>query len=378
MSHAHAPPARILFAFLLLPVFTVVLFAEDAPSGLLSFEKTDSCGNDATFQAALGDLDGDGDLDVVFANMKGRSELWLNDGSGDFSREAVNIGGEAHGVGIGDWDGDGDQDLVLTPASRSEASRIYFNDGSGALVAAETSLDDASADANSVAVFDVEGDGDLDLGVYYCDGQRHSRLYVNDGSGQFRAEDLRLPGLVSWGDIDGDGDIDAVGLQHQQNGSGFKVFENTGTLEFVESQHLQARGDFFPGSSALGDMDGDGDLDLVASGGPSRLTVLLNDGAGNFSISGTVTRSLGIGRLTLGDFDGDGVVDVLLGYFQHPRQIALGDREGGFSDTGLLLGPSVMPGMCAVGDLDGDGNLDLFLADYGGGPNEVWLNTMGE
>lgn len=348
--------------------------SEEAPKNV-SFIQDGGYGYSATFQVALGDLDGDGDLDAVFANMNMRSEIWMNDGAGRFTRSSQIIGNEAHGIGIGDLDGDGDLDLVLTPASDSEASRIYFNDGIGRFTRAGHDLGDAPIVANAVALFDVEGDGDLDIGVYYFAGQRHCRLYMNDGTGQFTLTDLMLAGLAAWGDVDGDGDIDAVSLQHEQNGSGYKVFLNVGSAEFEEAQHVAAPGDFFPGSTALGDIDGDGDLDLVASNGNAPLIVLTNDGSGAFSRAQTAPLSMGASRLSLGDLTGDGADDVIVGCLDQPNRIAVSTLEGGLIDSGLRLGSSEMAGICAIGDLDGDGDLDILTAVYGrGGPNEVWLN----
>ena len=174
---------RILCTILVVTAISLSLFAETTTSEHLSLVKGGQYGYAATFQVALGDLDGDGDLDAVFANMSARSEVWMNDGAGVFRNAYRNIGNEAHGVGIGDLDGDGDLDLLMTPASNSESSRIYLNDGVGRFTVASHDLGDSSIVANSVELFDVEGDGDLDIGIYYFDGQRHCRLYLNDGTG---------------------------------------------------------------------------------------------------------------------------------------------------------------------------------------------------
>ncbi|MCK5248211.1 VCBS repeat-containing protein, partial [Candidatus Bipolaricaulota bacterium] len=158
-----------------------------------------------------------------------------------------------------------------------------------------------------------------------------------------------------------------------------KVFLNTGDIKFEESQYINAPVFFAPGSGDLGDIDGDGDLDLVVGGGPSLdspLTVLLNDGTSTFSYEPSSSFSAHGGRIALGDFNGDGVADAYVGCLDYPKLIGLSDHTGALIDSGLQLGNSDMAGIGAIGDLDGDGDLDLFVAIYGqGGPNEVWLNT---
>ncbi|MCK5212307.1 MAG: VCBS repeat-containing protein [Dehalococcoidia bacterium] len=374
--------SKSIFVFLFLVAIGLALSAEIATSEYLSFERDALYGYARTFQVSLGDLDGDGDLDAVFANIPARSEVWMNDGTGRFTNAYKNIGDKARGMGIGDLDGDGDLDLLMSPASSSDPSRVYLNDGSGGFTVAAQDLGDTAIPANCMSLFDVEGDGDLDAGIYYPLSQRQTRLYLNDGTGHFTTStDLRLPGIATWGDVDGDGDMDAVCLQHEQTGRGYKVFLNDGTNVFQESQHIATPGLFIVKGTAMGDLDRDGDLDVVANGGEgdeSPLTVLLNDGMGVFSLAPASDFACPSGRIALGDFNDDGAIDVFISCGEQPMMIGLGDGTGGFVDSGLKLGSSGMSGVPAVGDLDGDGDLDIFTSGYGhdGFPNEVWLNGM--
>lgn len=344
----------------------------------VSFIQAGEYGNAATFQVALGDLDGDGDLDAVFANMDIESQIWMNDGTGQFTNSRHYLGAYGHGVAIGDIDGDSDLDLVFAQASTSFSSQVYLNNGSGRFVTSRHHLGDRSEAANSVSLFDADGDGDLDASVYYAN--RYSRLYLNNGSGQFAAQETSLPGMPCWGDLDGDGDVDALAQQHE---GGYILFKNQGDAVFESTSRIDAPTAFLPGGTALGDVDGDGDLDLLgASGGFSRiapLVLLKNDGIGNVIYSPNSQFLAAMSRISLGDFNNDGSLDVFLGSLDSPDIIGLNDGGGNYADAGLSLGEAVMTGASAVGDLDGDGDLDLFAARYGeGGPNIVWLNASDE
>ncbi len=332
-------------------------------------------GNSPTFQIGLGDLDGDGDLDAVFANMHAESEVWLNDGSGRFTDSGERLGAEAHGVGVGDLDGDGDLDLLITRASSSAASSVYFNDGSGRFAAADGDLNDRSHAGNSVSLFDLEGDGDLDAAIYYA--RRYEIVYVNDGGGQFEALGSPVPGMAAWGDIDGDGDVDAV---VQRFGGGYLILRYAGEGIFEQGGLVPGSSEFGPpGSAVLGDIDNDGDLDLVdADGGlspDSPLTTLRNDGHGSFTFVANERFLTGLGRTVLADINGDGALDVFVTWLERPDAVGLNDGTGSFIDSGIRLGNGDLEGISAVGDLDGDGDLDIFVARYGqGGPNPVLLN----
>jgi hypothetical protein len=348
--------------------------SDGAPRGV-TFVEAGGYGDAPTFQVALGDLDGDGDLDAVFANMHAESEVWLNDGSGRFTDSGQRLGAEAHGVGIGDLDGDGDVDLLLTRASSTAPSSVYLNDGSGRFTPARGDLGDRGEAANCVSLFDLEGDGDLDAAVYYA--RRYEIVYVNDGTGQFAAVSPAIPGMAAWGDLDGDGDVDAVVQRFE---GGYLTLRNAGEGVFAEAGLIDGSLEFGPpGSATLGDIDNDGDLDFVdADGGLSPdtpLTILRNDGAGSFSLVAEQRFLTSLGRIALGDFNGDGALDVLIHWHDRPDPIGLNDGAGGFIDSGVRLGNGDWEGVSALGDLDGDGDLDIFVARYGaGGPNTVWLN----
>jgi hypothetical protein len=113
-----------------------------------------------TWKIGLADLDGDDDLDAVFANSRTNlSQVLLNDGSGFFIDSGQQLGQYGHGVAIGDLDGDGDLDIIIT-THEFVPTRVYLNDGAGAFHELEGAFEETTG--HSVDLYDLDGDNDLD------------------------------------------------------------------------------------------------------------------------------------------------------------------------------------------------------------------------
>jgi TolB protein len=336
----------------------------------------------STFQVALGDLDGDGDLDAVFSNVAlANSQVWWNDGKGTFTNSGQSLTPQGHGVGVGDLDNDGDLDLFFgcnEYNNRNMRSQVYLNDGKGRFQSAGEGLPDLELSGNSAVLADVDVDGDLDAIVEYYEAP--DRVYWNNGQGVFQGY-VDLPvgddGIMAWGDVNGDACVD---LFVKEPGTGYKVLLNDGAGHLKDGWQMPSQTEILRGGIALGDLDGDGDLDAVVANGfqstayPTR--VLVNDGNGRFSDSGQalgLTKSAWIG---LGDLNGDGSLDMYISNFGLPNEVWLNDGKGQFTDSGLRLGGNGLTRIGALGDLDNDGDLDAFVACFSDGPNEIWFNQQ--
>ena len=357
-----------------------------SPPAALTLEKSaQALGLRETFEAALGDLDGDGDLDAVFANpMRNYGAVWLNDGRGTFVDTGQQLTQYGHGVKLADFDGDGDLDAVMVCHQNSAATKVYLNDGVGAFAATAQDFGDARISAADVNVLDLNGDGFMDIHVlYYSESGVPDKVYLNDGGGSFRDSGLLLDeDFIAWGDLDDDGDVDYFGKHW---GEGYGVMLNDGGVQggtlgqFTRGWQMEDH-QASVGDVALADFDGDGDLDAIISNGfrdtgsqPARL--LWNDGSGAFTDSGLRLNETMGAHFAVGDLDLDGRLDVVVTNMDRPNEVWL-NRGAQFVDSGLRLGNTTeMSGRPTLGDLDGDGDLDAIIGRFRGGA-EIWFNTL--
>lgn len=325
-------------------------------------------GTDETHGVALGDIDGDGDLDAVFANGGDQNAVFTNDGSGDFSDSGQTLGNpESVAVVLNDFDGDGDLDAVF--ANRGGANTVFTNDGSGAFTNTGQALGTSASE--HVAVGDFDGDGDLDLA--FANDDAPNTIWLNNGSAVFtttgQAIGVDQGAGVAAGDIDGDGDLDLV---FAHDGAQTTAWTNNGSGTFTDSgQSLGAGRSHDP---ALVDLDGDGDLDLVVAEDNDGDRVWLNNGSGVFADNGPLVGNNHSRAVVVGDLDGDGDPDLVLGdHTGATNTVWLNNGSGGFTNSGQTLGVTWTEGM-ALGDVNGDGRLDLLTANNTD-PNRVWLNS---
>jgi hypothetical protein len=194
--------------------------------------------------------------------------VWLNDGLARFTPGDSFEGYTREPIALGDLDGDRDLDAVI-------ADQIWLNDGSGSF--SDTGQELFSfAPFSAVRLGDIDGDSDLDILTTASQaGSSHNRTYVNDGTGQFQRGLGSLGVLgksdIALGDLDGDGDLDVLGVA----GLLIEAWINNGRGVFTETE--QDIGDTYARSVAVGDLDGDGDLDLVIGNYRESGRVWLNE-----------------------------------------------------------------------------------------------------
>ena len=188
--------------------------------------------------------------------------------------------------------------------------------------------------------------------------------------------DSELTASISLGDVDGDGDLDAVVANGRHWPGQNRVYINDGRAAFTLARPL---GDELAGSYAvpLADFDGDGDLDVSVGNDRTRNLVFLNDGTGRFGPGAAFGTPSSTRSLTLADLDGDGHTDILVVNRGRQNFIFHGDGAGAFGE-GVPFGTGDDSTIeVAAADLDADGDLDLVLANRDGGANAVHWNDGG-
>ena len=345
-------------------------------------------GSELTASVSLGDVNGDGALDVVVANGRhwpGQNRIYLNDGRAAFTL-ARPLGDEQAGsyaVPLADLDGDGDLDVAV--GNDRTRNLVFLNDGSGRFVAGATLGTPSST--RSLTLADLNGDGHTDILV--VNRRRQNFIFFGNGSGAFgdgvpfgSGDDSTID--VAAADLDGDGDLDLV-LANRDGGANTIHWNEAGSFERVTGYGTgsdETRG------VAVGDVDGDGLADIVTANIGEANAVYFGDVAGGFGRS--VRFGPGDDRsyaVRLVDVDLDDDLDIIIANVG--AQNAVYYNRGGWGGGGAgAAGSSDSEGFrelrfgcedcatygVAVGDLNGDGFPEIVTANSGA-PNRVFGNV---
>lgn len=287
----------------------------------------------------------------------------------------LRAGSNTESVAIADLNGDGNADLVAANVfsllNQNNVS-VLLGDGAGGFGPVNTFT--AGTRPRSIAVGDMNGDGKPDAVVGNADSNNVSVL-VGDGTGGFgTATNFAVgtsPRSVAIADLDSDGAPDLVTANFTSDN--ISVLRGNGTGGFAAAVSYPA-GDVAR-SVATGDFDRDGKLDVVtANSGSDDVSVLLGDGAGGFATAVSFAAGDGARSIVSADFDGDGDPDLATANQTAGGNVSvlLGDGAGGFG-TPATQGAGDTPVAIAAGDLDGDGDVDLATASVNTGNAAVLL-----
>ncbi len=316
--------------------------------------------------AAAGDFDGDGDLDIA-SSFDAQNMVYENNGSGSFSDAWTSAESEnTMEVAWGDYDNDGDPDILV--ASANGPARIYKNTG-GTFSTAWSSI--MSVQGGGVSWADLDNDGDLDFAA--SSYGINNLVYRNDGGDSFTlswlSSDTDNTTDVECADFDNDGDSDIAAA----NESGpVKLYANDGAGSFIAVWTSSDTG--YTSGISTGDYDGDGNLDMLTVAGSSYYNrVYRGGGGGTFTAVWTAGEDGPFSGGAWGDYDADGDLDFFVSYSGTDSRGSHVYRNTG-SDSFNLVWASLNDDAsysAAFGDFDGDGNIDLLSANTG---VRTWTN----
>jgi hypothetical protein len=296
-----------------------------------------------------GDLDADGDPDLLTTRDDGVSVVSLNAGAGSLEGP-VAIDGQATHIEARDLDGDGLSDLVTV---LDQQLSTFLNGGGASFTRTDHALP-ALADCLTIADVDMDGDADV------VAGSRPLALFRNTGGTLATYEPV--PVFASWaidalvgGDLDADGAPDLVCVM--PSGNQVQVLTSTGDGSF--DPYVRYPAGAVPRDIELADMDRDGDLDVVvANSGPlmGGVSILRNDGAGHVAAPVRYAVGFSCRSVACADLDLDGDVDAAAGNDSEIRTLR-NDGAGALVDGVTLTSPA--SGWLIAADLDRDGDRDL-------------------
>ncbi len=361
-----------------------------------------------TNQCTLVDIDADGDKDIVFANGQSYSTLgvllkpriYVNNGTGVFADEtdirAAGITGCFRGVEAGDVDRDGDWDLILAQ-DFNRRPLLLLNNGAGVFIDDTIArLPNIPMSSSRAQFGDIDNDGDLDIllcnsGTTRFGTTGRPRLFINGGTGfftdasltQFPSTNLSEQMDCVFGDIDNDLDLDFHVATRASAANSSQLWINNGAGTFARLATFVTDATAY--SYDFGDIEGDGDLDLIGvnAGATNTELLLRNNGAGtswtavNAQISPNPTVDDNDSRFI--DFDNDGDLDLLVSALGGADRIYRNNGTGTFTQvtTGIL--PSIVDSSLdvKVGDVTGDGKPDIITAqgESGAFQNRIYVNT---
>ena len=382
-------------------------FTEEAfQRGLSALSSVGGLGNGVGIE----DLDGDGDLDIVLTNVDGAQvRFFENNGTGLFTQHVPGASGVPiligfSGISFCDYDADGDRDIYLTSTMNSNV--LLQNQGGWTFIDVAPSAGVANDGVSTGSTWgDFDGDGWVDLYVTNFSSTMPpvpypNALYRNAGNGSFQdvaaavgVDDPKTSFQAIFFDPDRDGDLDL----YVSNDRGYldptyfhnELWRNDGGLDYTPLDNSGAEIAVDSMGVDVGDMNGDGLMDLMITNSPPGFHVALVGSGDGLDFTNATAQSamgspgVGWGTIFL-DFDHDGDQEIWAvnsNDYNH-----LWDCTGGFPCTDIAPAVGIdntifsvirSSSYCvAAGDIDGDGDLDL-LQQSNNEPTALYINQSG-
>lgn len=296
--------------------------------------------------AMLGDMDNDGDLDAVgfswYQNSGNFSTIaWFenSDGGGNFIQKHIIVSNTEQILKLNLVDVDNDNDLDVVCGSAYNVISLYRNNGNGTFASQSVLLTSSNLSLLDMITADFDNDNDMDVAIS-CSNNEIAWYENVNGQGNFTTKHVIVasmyqPMSIFATDLDGDNDKDLVFCNRAQNQLGY--FKNLGAGNFSSQILISIPGLIHPSICSTQDVDNDGDQDLFFDNETgSKLMCILNDGSGNFS---------------------------------NPFEVYATNYDTAYYQN--------IPSLCSA-DINADGKLDFVLAERNANNKIAWFKNLGE
>jgi hypothetical protein len=347
-------------------------------------------GNIAPGPGVAADFNGDGNPDIaIITETKTDTVLlsiFLGDGTGKFTlAHTYTLPVLPVGIASADLNGDGKTDLLyitIDPITVKWSYSVLLGNGDGSFGSPVTSAPQGDPEepvSVPFALADVNADHIPDLVAVTASGLS---VYLGKGDGTFNAPTNyfigSVPSSVVVGDFNNDGKVDLAAT----NASGIAILFGNGNGTFQAANFYTSPLIYLQDAV---DLNGDGNLDLVGvvnANGGNVVEVSLGNGDGTFTALAPTNLNVGLQSLAIADVNGDGKLDLLASTFLSGVQLALGNGDGTFGNAITILPPGVQffggPGNLIVADFNRDGRPDIVVPEGGTNTNlVVLLNITG-
>ncbi len=318
------------------------------------------------------DLNSDGDPDIIENN--GLLRVRLNDGTGVCTTAwEAQKGGP---IALADMNSDSISDIVVSSGGAADGNELLLGNGDGTFTSVWSELPTTATQITALVAGDFNGDGMVD--VIESTGVNGKRLWLGAGDSTMVLGWVESPGdyrhcsAMVAGDFDNDGDLDIYEGNDGGN-SGNRLWANDGAGNFAIAWSEGSNGNSTV-SVAAGDVDGDGDLDIVeGTAQANSVRVWENNGSGAFSEGWVQTSEYRTERIALADMDGDGDADIVQTTDGDSTMILVNNGTGQWTTTTVVRqqGITSMRGL-AIADFDGDNDMDMYIAASSG--SALWRN----